>query len=55
MNDDMATFYVLRQRRRGIDLVHDDPEKELIKEVETLQGVLALLTRTREQADEQLR
>jgi len=44
-----------RQRRRGIDLVHDDPEKELMKEVETIQGVLALLERTREQAVEQIR
>jgi len=44
-----------RQRRRGIDLVHDDPEKELLKEVETIQGALALLERTREQAVEQLR
>jgi tektin-1 len=44
-----------RQRRRGIDLVHDDPEKELMKEVEVLQGVLALLQRTKEQADEQIR
>jgi len=46
---------VNRQRRRGIDLVHDDPEKELLKEVETIQGALALLERTREQAVEQLR
>lgn len=44
-----------RQRRQGIDLVHDDPEKELLKEVETIQGALALLERTREQAVEQLR
>lgn len=44
-----------RQSRRGIDLVHDDPEKELIKEVEVIQGALALLMRTKEQADEQLR
>ena len=44
-----------RQRRRGIDLVRDDPERELNKEVETIQGVLALLTRTREQATEQIR
>ena len=44
-----------RQNRRGIDLVHDDPEKELIKEVEVIQGALALLMRTKEQADEQLR
>jgi len=44
-----------RQRRKGIDLVHDDPEKELLKEVEVIQGALALLHRTREQADEQIR
>jgi len=44
-----------RQRRTGIDLVHDDPEKQLLKEVETIQGSLALLERTREQAVEQLR
>ncbi|KAK2191725.1 hypothetical protein NP493_47g05049 [Ridgeia piscesae] len=44
-----------RQKRRSIDLVHDDPEKELLKEVETIQGALALLERSREQAVEQLR
>lgn len=44
-----------RQRRRGIDLVHDDVEKELIKEVEVMQGVMILMQRTKEQADEQLR
>lgn len=44
-----------RSRRQGIDLVHDLAEKELIKEVEVLQGVLALMTRSREQAAEQLR
>jgi len=44
-----------RQRRQGIDLVHDDPEKELLKEVEVIQGALSLLERTREQAVEQLR
>lgn len=44
-----------RQARRGIDLVHDDPEKELLKEVEVIQGAVALLERTREQAVEQLR
>lgn len=44
-----------RQRRQAIDLVHDDPEKELLKEVEVIQGALALLQRTKEQADEQLR
>jgi len=46
---------VNRQRRKGIDLVHDDPEKELLKEVETIQGALALLERTKEQANEQIR
>jgi tektin-1 len=44
-----------RQRRKGIDLVHDDPEKELLKEVEVYQGVLALLHRTKQQTDEQMR
>jgi tektin-1 len=44
-----------RQGRMGIDLVHDDAERELMKEVEVYQGVLALLTRSKEQAKEQLR
>lgn len=44
-----------RQKRKGIDLVHDDVQKELIKEVETIQGVMALLQRTLEQAVEQVR
>jgi tektin-1 len=47
--------FCCRQRRQGIDLVHDDPEKELIKEVEVIQGVIALLHRTQEQANEQIR
>jgi len=38
-----------------IDLVHDDVQKELIKEVETLEGVQALLQRTLEEATEQIR
>jgi tektin-1 len=46
---------VNRQRRKGIDLVHDDAERELIKEIEVIQGVLALLERTWEQAKEQMR
>lgn len=50
-----TNFVECRQRRKGIDLVRDDPERELNKEVETIQGVLALLTRTREQATEQIR
>ncbi|XP_054857646.1 tektin-1 isoform X1 [Eublepharis macularius] len=44
-----------RERRVGIDLVHDEVERELIKETEVLQGVIALLERTLEQTDEQIR
>lgn len=44
-----------RQMRIGIDLVHDEAERELIKEVEVYQGALALLVRSKEQAKEQLR
>lgn len=44
-----------RQNRVGIDLVHDDVQKELIKEVEVIEGVMALLKRTIEQAKEQER
>nr|WLD15743.1 tektin 1 [Platynereis dumerilii] len=44
-----------RQKRIGIDLVHDDAERELLKEVEVIQGSMALLERTREQATEQIR
>ena len=51
----LFTPCVCRQRRVGIDLVHDDPEKELLKEVEVYQGVLALLYRTKAQMDEQMR
>ncbi|NXT72342.1 TEKT1 protein, partial [Chaetops frenatus] len=44
-----------RQRRVGIDLVHDEVEQELVKEVDVLQGIIALLGRTLEQANEQIR
>ncbi|XP_066058120.1 tektin-1 isoform X1 [Chamaea fasciata] len=44
-----------RQRRVGIDLVHDGVEQELVKEVEVLQGVIVLLGRTLEQTNEQIR
>ncbi|XP_074889235.1 tektin-1 isoform X3 [Buteo buteo] len=44
-----------RQRRAGIDLVHDEVEQELVKEAEVLQGVIALLGRTLEQTNEQIR
>lgn len=35
--------------------MHDDVQKELLKEVETLEGVQALLQRTLDEATEQLR
>ncbi|KAL4223750.1 Tektin 1 [Mactra antiquata] len=44
-----------REKRRAIDLVHDDVQKELIKEVEAIEGVQALLQRSLEQAIEQVR
>jgi len=44
-----------REKRRSIDLVHDDVQKELIKEVEAIEGVQALLQRSLEQATEQVR
>ncbi|NXN31707.1 TEKT1 protein, partial [Nycticryphes semicollaris] len=44
-----------RQRRAGIDLVHDEVEQELMKEAEVLQGVIALLERTLDQTNEQIR
>ena len=53
--DFQCDHFHCRTRRPGIDLVHDDPEKELMKEVEVIQGVLALLERTNEQCQEQLR
>lgn len=44
-----------REKRRAIDLVHDDVQKQLLKEVETIEGVQALLQRTLEQSQEQIR
>ncbi|NXW65673.1 TEKT1 protein, partial [Eurystomus gularis] len=44
-----------RQGRAGIDLVHDEVEQELVKEAEVIQGVTALLGRTLEQTNEQIR
>ncbi|XP_038014066.1 tektin-1 isoform X2 [Motacilla alba alba] len=44
-----------RQRRVGIDLVHDEVEQELLKEAEVLEGIIALLGRTLEQTNEQIR
>ncbi|CAL8078788.1 unnamed protein product [Calicophoron daubneyi] len=44
-----------REGRTGIDLVHDDAQKELIKESEVIKGVQALLQKALEQTKEQLR
>ncbi|XP_031559893.1 tektin-1-like, partial [Actinia tenebrosa] len=46
---------VNREKRRGVDLVHDNVEMQLLKEVEVIGGVQALLQRTIEQATEQIR
>uniref|UniRef100_A0A8D0FLQ3 Tektin n=1 Tax=Strix occidentalis caurina TaxID=311401 RepID=A0A8D0FLQ3_STROC len=46
---------LVAQKRAGIDLVHDKVEEELLKEAEVLQGVIALLGRTLEQTNEQIR
>jgi len=44
-----------RQKRMSIDLVHDDVEVQLLKEVEIIEGVQAMLRRTLDQATEQIR
>nr|XP_010338053.2 tektin-1 [Saimiri boliviensis boliviensis] len=49
------TCLAYREKRVGIDLVHDTVEHELIKEAEIIRGVMALLTRTLEEASEQIR
>ncbi|XP_078486230.1 tektin-1-like [Ciona intestinalis] len=49
------TCLLNREQRVSIDLVHDNVEKELLKEVEAIQGVVALLERTHEQTVEQIR
>ncbi|XP_078044988.1 tektin C [Augochlora pura] len=46
---------MFREHRLGIDLVHDDVEKELLKECEVIKGVENLLVRTLEQTQEQIR
>ncbi|PSN50247.1 Tektin-1 [Blattella germanica] len=46
---------ILREGRLGIDLAHDDVERELLKEVETIEGAQALLRRALEQTNEQIR
>jgi tektin-1 len=44
-----------REKRLGVDLVHDTVEQELMKEAEIVRGILALLTRTLEETSEQIR
>ncbi|XP_031429251.1 tektin-1 [Clupea harengus] len=46
---------VEREKRVGIDLVHDEVEQELMREKEVIEGVAALLQRTLEQTIEQIR
>lgn len=48
-------FPSAREKRVGIDLVHDEVEQELVKEAEVICGVTALLTRTVEEVSEQIR
>lgn len=50
-----CTFSCFRENRVAIDLVHDDVEKNLLKEREVIQGVMALLHKTLEQTTEQIR
>jgi len=44
-----------REKRQKIDLVHDNVEIELLKEVEVIEGVQGLLRRTLEETVEQIR
>ncbi|CAG2059154.1 unnamed protein product, partial [Timema podura] len=46
---------VVREGRIGIDMCHDDVEKELVKEVQTIEGAQSLLMRALEQTKEQTR
>ncbi|XP_037664613.1 tektin-1 isoform X5 [Choloepus didactylus] len=43
-----------REKRVGVDLVHDETDQELVKEMEIIRGVTALLTRTLEEVSEQI-
>ena len=52
----MTIFCFLKSEKRyDIDLVHDNVQKELIKEIEIEQGALSLLQRLLEQVNEQIR
>ena len=48
-------FIDFREKRYDIDLVHDNVQKELIKEVEIEKGCESLLVKLLEQVNEQLR
>ncbi|KAJ8943708.1 hypothetical protein NQ314_009681 [Rhamnusium bicolor] len=45
---------ILREGRLGIDLCGDDIERELKKELQVIEGAKSLLTRTLEEANEQV-
>jgi len=49
------TCLMNRTERLGVDLVHDDVEIQLIKEVEVIEGIQLLLKKTLGQAVEQIR
>jgi tektin-1 len=57
MNDSVneKMFIFIRKGRIGTDQVYDDVERELLKEAKTIEGVQSLLSRTLEQANEQIR
>lgn len=46
---------VFREKRVGIDLVHDEVEIQLMKEVEVIEGIQALLQKTHDETVEQIR
>lgn len=51
----LITRILFREGRLGIDLCHDDVERELLKEREVIEGAQSLLERSMEQVNEQLR
>lgn len=53
----VCDFFIIygREHRLGIDLVHDDVERQLLKEIQTIEGVLIILKKSLEQTTEQIR
>lgn len=51
----MSKTKCCRERRLGVDLVHDDVEKNLLKERKTIQTADNLLSRVSEETCEQIR